>query len=97
MVCRLDPKFWVSGTYDAGPGKTCQWTAKMSTRTGPMTKGGRASMPNATPFESWSKRRLGRREAVIAIGRATRKAMSCEKMMSSMSMGNDCDKMLVVV
>ena len=55
-----------------------------------MTNGGRASMPKAVPLASWSKRRLGRREAVMAIGKATATAMSWEKTISSMSIGNDC-------
>ncbi len=54
-------------------------------------------MPKATPLETWSKRRFGRREAAMAIGTATISAMSCEITMSSMSMGKDSAMMLVVV
>ena len=55
-----------------------------------MTKGGRASMANVVLLEAWSNSRLGRRDACIAMGKAMAKAMICEKMISSRSMGNDC-------
>ena len=48
-------------------------------------------------FDAWSKSLLGRRAACIAIGKAMAKAMICEKMISSRSIGNDCAMMLVVV
>src|SRR5580693_6032185 len=52
IVWMFDQKFWVNGTYDAGPGKMCQCTAKSRTRTGPMTNGGRARKPKAVLFEA---------------------------------------------
>ena len=62
-----------------------------------MTKGGSASMANVVLFEAWSNRWFGRRAACIAMGKAMAKAMICEKMISSRSMGNDCWMMLHVV
>ena len=74
----------------------CQCTAKIRTSTGAMTKGGSASMANVVLFDAWSKSRFGRRAAVIAIGNAMAKAMICEKMISSRSMGNDWAMIVVV-
>ena len=54
-------------------------------------------MANVVLLEAWSNRRLGRRDACIAIGNAMAKAMICEKMISSRSMGKDSAMMLVVV
>ena len=62
----------------------------MSTRTGAITKGGSASMAKVVLFEAWSNSPLGRRAECMAIGKAMAKAMICEKMISSRSMGNDC-------
>src|ERR1700729_2843510 len=96
IVWMFDQKSWVSGTYEAGPGKTCQCTAKMSTRTGAMTKGGSARKAKVVLLEAWSKRWLGLRADFMAMGKAMAKAMICERMISSRSMGNDWAMMLVV-
>ena len=96
IVWMFDQKFWVKGTYDAGPGKMCQCTAKMSTRTGAITNGGRASMANVPLFDARSNSLLGRRAECIAMGRAMTNTMIWEKMMSSRSMGKDWVMMLVV-
>ena len=55
-----------------------------------MTNGGSASMAKVVLLEAWSNSRFGRRAACIAIGKATAKAMICEMMISSRSIGNDC-------
>src|SRR5215467_11747389 len=93
----LDQKFCVIGTYEAGPGKMCQCTAKISTSTGAITNGGRASMAKVVLLEAWSNIRFGRLAAAIAIGKAMAKAIVCEKIISSRSIGNDWRMMLVVV
>ncbi len=53
-------------------------------------------MAKVVPFDAWSKRRLGRRAACSAMGKATANAMIWEKRISSMSIGNDSEMMLVV-
>ena len=54
-------------------------------------------MANVPLLDAWSNKRLGRRDACIAIGKAMANARICEKMISSRSIGKDWAMMLVVV
>ena len=53
-------------------------------------------MANVVLLDAWSKNLLGRRAECIAMGKAMANARIWEKMISSRSMGNDWEMMLVV-
>ena len=62
---------------------------------GAMTNGGRASRPKVLVVDTLSRARLGRRDVTRARGMATAKAMTCEMMISSRSMGKPVATMWV--
>src|ERR1700722_12183342 len=68
-------------------GKRWIFTAKTSTRIGPITKAGIASIRNVETLAILSKSRFGRREATRASGIAMANEMIWETRINSMSTG----------
>ena len=97
MVWMFDQKSWPSGHVGGRAREDVPVHREESTSTGAMTKGGSASMAKVVLFERLVEQPVRAAAAeCMAMGKATAKAMICEKMISSRSIGNDWAMMVDV-